>query len=160
MVCHQFMYSFFRGGRVIKDILCTLCYSGSLAPLEKQSLFPLEISSLSFLNLHSWTFNFGFCKYSCFFRMCFVQWVLRWFHFNSQRGLNDTTKSLGLFFFCQDFLSRTLKTHRTAGEERGPSYSILPLPPAHLESRSIYDYLESKRIKRNNNVWNKHRLPS
>ena len=35
-----------------------------------------------------------------------------------------------LFFFYQGFLSRTLTTHRTAGEGRGPSYSTLPLPPA------------------------------
>ena len=130
MVCHQFMYSFFRGGRLIKDILCTLCYSGSLAPLEKQSLFPLEISSLSFLNLHSWTFNFGFCKYSCFFRMCFVQWVLRWFHFNSQRGLKDTTKSLGLFFSVRIFFHGHWKLTGQQGK-RGdhliPFYHFHPL---------------------------------
>ena len=84
---------------MIKDILCTPCYSGSLlskACLEKKSLFPLEISCLSFLNLHSWTLNFGFCRYLCFFRMCFVQWVLRWFRFSSQGGLQDIAKSLGL----------------------------------------------------------------
>ena len=38
------------------------------------------------------------------------------------------------FFFYQGFLSRTLTTHRTAGEGRGPSYSTLPLPPAHEHS--------------------------
>ena len=79
--------------------LCTTCYSGRLfskARLEKQSLFPLEISWLSFFNLHSWKPNFGFFKYSCFFRMCFVQWVLRWFRFSSQGGLQDIAKSLGL----------------------------------------------------------------
>ena len=42
-----------------------------------------------------------------------------------------------LFFFCQGFLSRTLTTHRTAEEGRGPSYSTLPLPPAH-EHSDIY----------------------
>ena len=41
------------------------------------------------------------------------------------------------FFFCQGFLSRTLTTHRTAGEGRGPSYSTLQLPPAH-EHSDIY----------------------
>ena len=41
------------------------------------------------------------------------------------------------FFFYQGFLSRTLTTHRTAGEERGPSYSTLQLPPAH-EHSNIY----------------------
>ena len=35
------------------------------------------------------------------------------------------------FFFYQGFLSRTLTTHRTAGEGRGPSYSTLQIPPAH-----------------------------
>ena len=39
-----------------------------------------------------------------------------------------------LVFFYQGFLSRTLTTHRTAGEGRGPSYSTLPLPPAHEHS--------------------------
>ena len=42
-----------------------------------------------------------------------------------------------VFFFYQGFLSRTLTTHRTAGEGRGPSYSTLPLPPAH-EHSDIY----------------------
>ena len=41
------------------------------------------------------------------------------------------------FFFSQGFLSRTLTTHRTAGKGRGPSYSTLPLPPAH-EHSDIY----------------------
>ena len=41
-----------------------------------------------------------------------------------------------IFFFCQGFLSRTLTTHRTAGEGREPSYSTLPLPPAdgHIQT--------------------------
>ena len=43
------------------------------------------------------------------------------------------------FFFYQGFLSRTLTTHRTAGEGRGPSYSTLALPPAHEHS---YIYLQ------------------
>ena len=39
------------------------------------------------------------------------------------------------FFFYQSFLSRTLATHRTAGESRGPSFhSTLPIPPAHEHS--------------------------
>ena len=42
-----------------------------------------------------------------------------------------------LFFFYQGFLSRTLTTHRTAEEEKGPSYSTLPLPPAQ-EHSDIY----------------------
>ena len=42
-----------------------------------------------------------------------------------------------VFFFYQGFLSRILTTHRTAGEGRGPSYSILQLPPAH-EHPDIY----------------------
>ena len=37
-------------------------------------------------------------------------------------------------FFYQGFLSRTLTTHRTVEEGRGPSYSTLPLPPAHEQS--------------------------
>ena len=41
------------------------------------------------------------------------------------------------FFFYQGFLSRTLTTHRTAGEGRGPSSSTLPLPSAH-EHSDIY----------------------
>ena len=84
---------------MIKDILYTACYSENLlskARLEKQSLFLLEISLFSILNLHSWTLNFGFCKYLCFFRKYFVQWVLRWFCFSSQGGLRDRAKSLGL----------------------------------------------------------------
>ena len=56
----------------------------------------MEISFFSFLNLHSLTLNFGFYKYLCFFRKCFVQWVLRWFCFSSQGGLRDIAKSLGL----------------------------------------------------------------
>ena len=32
------------------------------------------------------------------------------------------------FFFYQGYFSRTLTTHRTAGEGRGTSYSTLPLP--------------------------------
>ena len=38
------------------------------------------------------------------------------------------------FFFYQGFLSWTLTTHRMAGEGRGPSYSTLPIPPAHKHS--------------------------
>ena len=34
-------------------------------------------------------------------------------------------------FFNQGFPSQRLTIHRTAGEGRGPSYSTLPLPPAH-----------------------------
>ena len=41
------------------------------------------------------------------------------------------------FFFYRGFLSRTLTTHRTAEEGRGPAYSALPLPPAH-EHSDIY----------------------
>ena len=86
----------FWGGRVIKDILCTACYPWSLfskARLEKQSLFILEISCLSFLNFHSWTLNFGLCKDLCFFERCFVQWVLS---VSSKGGLQDIAKPLGL----------------------------------------------------------------
>ena len=37
--------------------------------------------------------------------------------------LIDSNKStLDIFFFYQDFLSRTLTTHRTAGEGRGPFF--------------------------------------
>ena len=44
-------------------------------------------------------------------------------------------EKLNQFFFYQAFLSRTLTTHRTAGEGRGPFfYSTLPLPPAHKHS--------------------------
>ena len=43
-------------------------------------------------------------------------------------------------FFYQGFLSQTLTTYRTAGEGRGPSYSTLPLPPAH-EHSDIYSQL-------------------
>ena len=39
---------------------------------------------------------FGFWKYLCCFRMCFVQWVLRWFCFSFQSGLPNVAKSLGL----------------------------------------------------------------
>ena len=42
-----------------------------------------------------------------------------------------------IFFFYQGFLSRTLTTHRTAGEGRGPSFSTISLPPAH-EHSDIY----------------------
>ena len=38
------------------------------------------------------------------------------------------------FFFYHGFLSRILVTNMTAGEGRVPSYSILPLPPAHEHS--------------------------
>ena len=41
------------------------------------------------------------------------------------------------FFFYQGFLLRTLTTHRTVGEGRGPSYSTLQLPPAQ-EHSDIY----------------------
>ena len=42
------------------------------------------------------------------------------------------------FFFYQGLLSRTLTTHRTPGEGRGPFfYSTLPLPPTH-EHSDIY----------------------
>ena len=44
---------------------------------------------------------------------------------------------LSIFFFYQDFLSRTLTTHRTVGEGRSPSYFALQLPPAH-EHSGIY----------------------
>ena len=37
------------------------------------------------------------------------------------------------FFFYQGFLSRTLTTHRTAGEGRGPSYSTLPPAREHSD---------------------------
>ena len=66
VVYHLSMYWLCRGGRVIKDILCTGCYSGSLfskARLKRQSLFPFEIPCFSFL----------------IFRMCFTLWVLRGF---------------------------------------------------------------------------------
>ena len=46
-------------------------------------------------------------------------------------------KRLTFFFFYQGFLSRTLTAHRTAEEGRGPSFSTLPLPPAH-EHSDIY----------------------
>ena len=46
-------------------------------------------------------------------------------------------ESFMIFFFYQGFLSRTLTTHRTAGEGRRPSYSTLPLPPTH-ENSDIY----------------------
>ena len=49
----------------------------------------------------------------------------------------DHTSFFFFFFFYQRFLSRTLTTHRTAGEGRGPSFSFLPLPPAH-EHSDIY----------------------
>ena len=42
-----------------------------------------------------------------------------------------------VFFFYQGFLSRTLTTHRTAGEGREPFFSTLPLPPTH-EHSDIY----------------------
>ena len=43
-----------------------------------------------------------------------------------------------VFVFVSGFLSRTLTTHRTAGEGRGTFfYSTLPLPPAH-EHSAIY----------------------
>ena len=44
---------------------------------------------------------------------------------------------IAFFFFYQGFLSRTLATHRAAGEGRGPSFSTLPLPLAH-EHSDIY----------------------
>ena len=50
--------------------------------------------------------------------------------------LKNTNVSF-FFFFYQGFLSQTLTTHRTAGEGRGPSFSTLPLPPAH-EHSDIY----------------------
>ena len=46
-------------------------------------------------------------------------------------------KTKCFFFFYQGFLSRTLTTHRTAEEGKGPSYSTLPLPSAH-EHSDIY----------------------
>ena len=51
--------------------------------------------------------------------------------------LADFNINLIIFFFYQGFLSRTLTTHRTAGEGRGPSFSTLPLPPVH-EHSDIY----------------------
>ena len=42
-----------------------------------------------------------------------------------------------LFFFCQGFLSRTLTTHRTVGDEGTIFYSTVRLPPAH-EHSDIY----------------------
>ena len=58
-------------------------------------------------------------------------WVFEkknWEHFTSFLRANliiliDSNKStLDIFFFYQDFLSRTLTTHRTAGEGRGPFF--------------------------------------
>ena len=44
-----------------------------------------------------------------------------------------------LFFFYQDFLSRTLTTHRTAWEGRGTIfYSTLPLPLSSHQYLDIY----------------------
>ena len=44
-----------------------------------------------------------------------------------------------LFFFYQDFLSRTLTTHRTAWEGRETIfYSTLPLPPSAHQYLDIY----------------------
>ena len=44
-----------------------------------------------------------------------------------------------LFFFCQDFLSRTLTTHRTAWEGRETMfYSTLPLPLSAHQYLDIY----------------------
>ena len=68
-------------------------------------------------------------SYNLYLRFIYSQrslWVwklFRWYH----------------FFFYQDFLSRTLTTHRSAGEERGPFcyFSTLPLPLAH-EYSDIY----------------------
>ena len=48
--------------------------------------------------------------------------------------LINVSASFFCFFFYQSFLSRTVTTHSTAGEGRGPSYSTLPLPPAHKHS--------------------------
>ena len=42
-----------------------------------------------------------------------------------------------VFLFYQSFLSWTVKTHRTAGEEETIFYSTLPLPIAH-EYSDIY----------------------
>ena len=51
--------------------------------------------------------------------------------------LNNSDLFCFVCFFYQGFLSRTLATHKTAGEGRGPSYSTLQLPPAH-EHPDIY----------------------
>ena len=72
----------------------------------------------------------GFIKFRHFFSISFFF-----------TGTNDSQNSRRrdgttpfFFFFYQGFLSRTLATHRTAGEGRGPSFSTLPLPPAHEHS--------------------------
>ena len=49
---------------------------------------------------------------------------------NTANEFNNFFSFLFLFFY-QGFLSRTLTTHRTAGEGRGPSYFTLLLPPTH-----------------------------
>ena len=56
----------------------------------------LYVTRMWFYHEPPWTLNFGFCKYSCFFGMCFVQWVLRWFRFSFQGGLQDIAKSSDL----------------------------------------------------------------
>ena len=49
--------------------------------------------------------------------------------------VKDNDVMIDFFFFLSGFFfSRTLTTHRTVGEGRGPSYSTLPLPPAHEHS--------------------------
>ena len=51
------------------------------------------------------------------------------------------------FFFHQGFLSRTLTTHRTAGEGTEPSYSTLSLPSAHEHSDILFATLHQNQSK-------------
>ena len=59
-----------------------------------------------------------------------------WVHIHRSNGLMDWFSCCFFLFFC--FFSRTLATHRTAGEGRGAIfYSTLPLSLAH-EHSGIY----------------------
>ena len=70
-----------------------------------------------------------------FFIFRTVYFEMKWYYCTIQVFI----RTLGhvyffIIFFSISFLSRTLTTHRTAGKERGSSYSALPLRPTHEHS--------------------------
>ena len=104
-VCHSYvtrMYSY-----VIRMSLVCTCMSSVCHPYAL--VCHLYVTRMWFYHEPPWTLNFGFCKYSCFFRMCFIQWVLRCFRFSFQGGLQDIAKSSDLEESIEIRLSREQK---------------------------------------------------
>ena len=92
LACHPYvtrMYLYVIRMSLVCTRMSSVCHSYVL-------VCHLYVTRMWFYHEPPWTLNFGFCKYSCFFGMCFVQWVLRWFRFSFQGGLQDIAKSSDL----------------------------------------------------------------